>query len=55
VLGKEQAWTFAVYLPVLLLCFGLALVLEKLHRPLCPPKGLRRGRRQARIDNSIIN
>ena len=29
-LGKEQAWTFGVYLPVLLLCFGLALVLEKL-------------------------
>lgn len=28
-LGKEQAWTFTVYLPVLLLCFGLALVLEK--------------------------
>jgi peptidoglycan/LPS O-acetylase OafA/YrhL len=29
-LGKEQAWTFTVYLPVLLACFGLALVLEKL-------------------------
>ena len=29
-LGKEQAWTFSVYLPVLLLCFGLALVLERL-------------------------
>jgi peptidoglycan/LPS O-acetylase OafA/YrhL len=29
VLGKEQAWTFTVYLPVLVLCFGLALVLEK--------------------------
>jgi peptidoglycan/LPS O-acetylase OafA/YrhL len=28
-LGKEQAWTFTVYLPVLLLCFGLALLLEK--------------------------
>jgi hypothetical protein len=28
-LGKEQAWTFTVYLPVLLVCFGLALVLEK--------------------------
>jgi peptidoglycan/LPS O-acetylase OafA/YrhL len=28
-LGKEQAWTFTVYLPVLLLCVGLALVLEK--------------------------
>jgi hypothetical protein len=28
-LGKEQAWTFTVYLPVLVLCFGLALVLEK--------------------------
>jgi peptidoglycan/LPS O-acetylase OafA/YrhL len=28
-LGKEQAWTFAVYLPVLLVCFGLALVLER--------------------------
>jgi peptidoglycan/LPS O-acetylase OafA/YrhL len=28
-LGKEQAWTFTVYLPVLLLCFGLALVLEQ--------------------------
>lgn len=30
VLGKEQAWTFMVYLPVLAICFGLALVLEKL-------------------------
>jgi peptidoglycan/LPS O-acetylase OafA/YrhL len=29
-LGKEQAWTFIVYVPVLLLCFGLALVLERL-------------------------
>jgi len=29
VLGEEQAWTFAVYLPVLLLCAGLALVLER--------------------------
>jgi peptidoglycan/LPS O-acetylase OafA/YrhL len=29
-LGKEQAWTFVVYLPVLLACFGLALVLERL-------------------------
>jgi len=29
-LGKEQAWTFLVYLPVLLACVGLALVLEKL-------------------------
>ncbi|MGB9109606.1 MAG: acyltransferase family protein, partial [Telluria sp.] len=28
-LGKEQAWTFTVYLPVLLLCVALALVLEK--------------------------
>ncbi len=28
-LGKEQAWTFTVYLPVLLLCYGLALVLER--------------------------
>jgi peptidoglycan/LPS O-acetylase OafA/YrhL len=28
-LGKEQAWTFTVYPPVLLLCVGLALVLEK--------------------------
>jgi peptidoglycan/LPS O-acetylase OafA/YrhL len=28
-LGKEQAWTFTVYLPVLLLCAGLALVLEQ--------------------------
>jgi peptidoglycan/LPS O-acetylase OafA/YrhL len=28
-LGKEQAWTFTVYLPVLLACLGLALVLEK--------------------------
>jgi peptidoglycan/LPS O-acetylase OafA/YrhL len=28
-LGKEQAWTFTVYLPVLLLCFALALLLEK--------------------------
>jgi len=29
-LGREQAWTFSVYLPVLLACFGLALGLEKL-------------------------
>jgi peptidoglycan/LPS O-acetylase OafA/YrhL len=29
VLGKEQAWTFTVYLPVLLLCVGLALVLKR--------------------------
>jgi peptidoglycan/LPS O-acetylase OafA/YrhL len=29
VLGKEQAWTFSVYLPVLALCVGLALVLER--------------------------
>jgi peptidoglycan/LPS O-acetylase OafA/YrhL len=29
-LGKEQAWTFTVYLPVLAACFGLALVLERL-------------------------
>jgi len=29
-LGKEQAWTFTVYLPVLLACFGLALLLERL-------------------------
>jgi peptidoglycan/LPS O-acetylase OafA/YrhL len=29
-LGKEQAWTFVVYLPVLVVCVGLALVLEKL-------------------------
>jgi peptidoglycan/LPS O-acetylase OafA/YrhL len=29
-LGKEQAWTFTVYVPVLLLCIGLALVLERL-------------------------
>jgi peptidoglycan/LPS O-acetylase OafA/YrhL len=28
--GKEQAWTFTVYLPVLLACLGLALALEKL-------------------------
>jgi peptidoglycan/LPS O-acetylase OafA/YrhL len=28
-LGKNQAWTFAVYLPALLLCFGLATWLEK--------------------------
>jgi peptidoglycan/LPS O-acetylase OafA/YrhL len=30
VLGKEQAWTFMVYLPVLLVCVGLALALERL-------------------------
>jgi GMP synthase-like glutamine amidotransferase len=30
VLGKEQAWTFTVYLPVLAICFGLALLLERL-------------------------
>jgi peptidoglycan/LPS O-acetylase OafA/YrhL len=29
-LGKEQAWTFTVYLPVLLVCVGLALLLEKM-------------------------
>ena len=29
-LGKEQAWTFTVYVPVLLLCVVLALVLERL-------------------------
>ena len=28
-LGKEQAWTFLVYVPVLVLCFGLALVLNR--------------------------
>jgi peptidoglycan/LPS O-acetylase OafA/YrhL len=28
-LGKEQAWTFTVYVPVLVLCVGLALVLER--------------------------
>jgi peptidoglycan/LPS O-acetylase OafA/YrhL len=30
VLGKEQAWTFTVYPPVLAICFGLALLLERL-------------------------
>jgi peptidoglycan/LPS O-acetylase OafA/YrhL len=30
VLGKEQAWTFMVYLPVLFVCVGLALALERL-------------------------
>jgi peptidoglycan/LPS O-acetylase OafA/YrhL len=29
-LGKEQAWTFTVYLPVLLVCVGFALLLEKM-------------------------
>jgi peptidoglycan/LPS O-acetylase OafA/YrhL len=29
VLGKQPAWNFGVYLPVLLVCFGLAVVLEK--------------------------
>jgi peptidoglycan/LPS O-acetylase OafA/YrhL len=28
-LGKQHAWNFGVYLPVLLVCFGLALLLEK--------------------------
>jgi peptidoglycan/LPS O-acetylase OafA/YrhL len=28
-LGKQPAWNFGVYLPVLLVCFGLALVLER--------------------------
>ena len=32
VLGNEQAWTFGAYLPVLALCFGLALLLEKFTR-----------------------
>jgi peptidoglycan/LPS O-acetylase OafA/YrhL len=35
-LGKEQAWTFTVYLPVLLVCFGLALVLEKFSSRFAP-------------------
>jgi peptidoglycan/LPS O-acetylase OafA/YrhL len=30
VLGKLQTWTFTVYLPVLLCCFGLALLLDAL-------------------------
>jgi peptidoglycan/LPS O-acetylase OafA/YrhL len=29
-LGKDQSWTFLVYLPVLLVCFGVALLLERL-------------------------
>jgi peptidoglycan/LPS O-acetylase OafA/YrhL len=29
-LGKEPAWTFMAYLPVLAICFALALALEKL-------------------------
>jgi peptidoglycan/LPS O-acetylase OafA/YrhL len=29
-LGEVQTWTFTVYLPVLLVCYGLALLLEKL-------------------------
>jgi peptidoglycan/LPS O-acetylase OafA/YrhL len=29
-LGKVQTWTFVVYLPVLLACFGVALLLERL-------------------------
>jgi peptidoglycan/LPS O-acetylase OafA/YrhL len=28
-LGKVQTWTFTVYLPVLVVCYGLALVLEQ--------------------------
>lgn len=47
VLGKEQAWTFAVYLPVLLVCLGLALLLEKFtarftRRAPCAEAGARR-------------
>jgi peptidoglycan/LPS O-acetylase OafA/YrhL len=29
-LGKVQTWTFTVYLPVIVACFGVALVLERL-------------------------
>jgi len=29
-LGKVQTWTFLVYLPVVIACFGIALVLERL-------------------------
>jgi peptidoglycan/LPS O-acetylase OafA/YrhL len=32
-LGKEQAWTFIVYLPVLVLCYALAVVLERISSP----------------------
>ncbi len=28
-LGKEQAWTFLVYVPVLVICYGLAVVLNR--------------------------
>jgi peptidoglycan/LPS O-acetylase OafA/YrhL len=28
-LGKEQAWTFLVYVPVLVMCYGLAVVLNR--------------------------
>jgi peptidoglycan/LPS O-acetylase OafA/YrhL len=28
-LGKNQAWTFTVYLPVLVSCFALAVLLER--------------------------
>jgi hypothetical protein len=31
-LGKNQDWTFAVYLPVLLACFVLAVFLARLGR-----------------------
>ena len=33
-LGKVQTWTFAVYLPVLVCCYGLALLLEALPKVL---------------------
>jgi peptidoglycan/LPS O-acetylase OafA/YrhL len=32
-LGKEQAWTFIVYPPALVLCFALAVVLERIASP----------------------
>jgi peptidoglycan/LPS O-acetylase OafA/YrhL len=32
-LGKEQAWTVIVYLPVLVLCYALAVVLERISSP----------------------
>jgi peptidoglycan/LPS O-acetylase OafA/YrhL len=42
-LGKADTWTFVVYLPVLLACFGLALLLERLTslRRSSGPPGLR--------------
>jgi len=35
-LGKEQAWTFVVYVPVLVVCYGLAVVLNRAMARLTP-------------------